>query len=223
MATSSKSKPKKSNGKGKGLPQIETPSYPAFVGSNLPTGGDTDPGGEQDAFDAVVPDALVADTMKPESVLISMPHLPANTCYRNSAVAALLNIAPFVNYVQSVAAEKNRENPLAQSLAGLADVFRDVDMDSETARLSKLNKRMSVFWKWLRQQPKSNDEDRWSPTAWAAEVGALYFLSATLGLPFTLLFKQSMSFSCRGIKPFQAVSKKFMILFWQHLLTCMPG
>jgi hypothetical protein len=174
MASSSTSK-----GKGKSL-RIETPSYPTIDGFDLPTDGSTDAGDQQDALDAAVADELVADTTEADSRLINMPHLPMNTCYRNAAVAALLNIAPFVNYIQQVATEDNADNGLAWSLASLAAVFRNVAGDVGAARNAKLLRRMSTFWTRLNQVPTSNNAG-WTAKAWGAWVWAFHMLSANLG------------------------------------------
>lgn len=44
-------------------------------------------------------DKWVVDGRTAADPLHALPHFPANTCYRNAALAALLNLPPFLNFL----------------------------------------------------------------------------------------------------------------------------
>jgi hypothetical protein len=82
-------------------------TYPKAPNHDLPT---PDKNRQRQAFQRipgiekrVVPlEIFNRDAFEPDQRLQAIPHVPANTCYRNAMLAALFNVAPFVNYINTV-------------------------------------------------------------------------------------------------------------------------
>lgn len=88
--------------------QIQIPSYPAQIGRDLPTAQDPpfDFSGDDNLFTILQIPAFESDDewtredIGAEDRLLPFPRIPVNTCYRNAALAALMNLPPFINFLQ---------------------------------------------------------------------------------------------------------------------------
>lgn len=133
-------------------PSIQTPGYPVQDGHDLPTGvalADVD-----DNLQAILQlppfgndNALFRETINSGDQLLPLPHKPKNTCYRNSALAALFNVSPFLNFLDEVAQQSNERNSVLNSLKLLADTFRGTERgESIRTRRRRLGTEMNSFW-----------------------------------------------------------------------------
>lgn len=88
--------------------QIQIPSYPGQISRDLPTAQDP-PLDFSDDGDLVtvltIPafennDDWTRDGIGADDRILPFPRIPANTCYRNAALAALMNLPPFISFLQ---------------------------------------------------------------------------------------------------------------------------
>lgn len=88
--------------------QVQVPNYPSQIDRDLPTARDVpfDLSDHEDlGIVLLIPafeggDEWTRETIRADDRLVPFPHFPTNSCYRNAALAALLNLQPFVNFLE---------------------------------------------------------------------------------------------------------------------------
>lgn len=137
--------------------RISIPSYPIAPGRDLPTAGLLPVMTDHDHIfaGAWAPDAqMTQNGLDHDADLAFVPHVPAATCYRNASLAALFNLAPFINFLDRVNKQRRLEPNLYQQLAKLHSSFRNLDnFDDARERQLHYNQRVATFWQMLNQDP----------------------------------------------------------------------
>ncbi|KAF3026422.1 hypothetical protein E8E14_011100 [Neopestalotiopsis sp. 37M] len=153
-------------------------TYPKALNHDLPT---PDKNRQRQTFQRipgiekrVVPlEIFNRDAFEPDQRLQAIPHVPANTCYRNAMLAALFNVAPFVNYINTVGnAVYGSEQALSKDALQQPEKFiifkylADLHQEFRHGGTS-LRDHATRFWNYLRKvpgaYPKNTDEsnDTW--------------------------------------------------------------
>lgn len=87
--------------------QVQVPNYPSQIGRDLPTARDLpfDFSDHEDLLEVLlIPafksgDEWTRETIRADDRLVPFAPFPENSCYRNAALAALLNLQPFENFL----------------------------------------------------------------------------------------------------------------------------
>lgn len=153
---------------------IQVLKYPEKPDRDLPTASLVSKNEEQlnvllDTVTFDKADSLYEESIDPKDSLIPLSHIPAQTCYRNSALSALFNISPFLNFLNQVAQSWDARNVILKSLHGLADVSRHRTVtESTTARRRRLEDSLKTFWDEMTgNDPMGNNyRDTASSTSW---------------------------------------------------------
>lgn len=136
--------------------RIDTPSYPDVANRDLPTGGSRQTLIEalQKYTDECIPDNLmVQNNLSEDDRLQPVLHRPQNTCYRNAALAALFNIAPFVNFLHRMDSHSTPRLIVFTLLRELHDSFRKGGIGST----KPYRQRVDEFWR----QINDDSEQSW--------------------------------------------------------------
>jgi hypothetical protein len=138
--------------------RIERVDYLHDEGYDLPTGGDTRAALEIERITlpmTLPPSRLYTDSRisSKDSIRRALPHVPGNTCYRNSALAAVFNVSPFLNFIDSCVQADAAKTPMIKELQSLGRIFRNADNDAEDVRSVKLTKGMATVWDRLNTDP----------------------------------------------------------------------
>ncbi|KAH8205341.1 hypothetical protein TruAng_000420 [Truncatella angustata] len=144
-----------------GLKRIEIPAYPHVLYHDIPTTGGRLPFFDNPegklyhpvAADAKPPTAAeVVNTFDYNAPLMPVPHIPANSCYRNATLAALFNLAPFVNFLE------NHDLPrVFVELRELSESFRNIHRDDHFPRMTLYFQRIATFWNRIGTLPDGSD------------------------------------------------------------------
>ncbi|KAI0127070.1 hypothetical protein BJ170DRAFT_695448 [Xylariales sp. AK1849] len=144
--------------------QIEKPTYPHEPGRDLPTGGRQEPGTQAD-LPSFVPSNTYSTgyiDANTASALIPLPHDPANTCYRNAAIVALLNILPFINYLRAVDVVRTDTNILFTHLFELSREFRNEAQRPAKQRVERVDTAIKKFWEVFTQVTPDDTLKSWA-------------------------------------------------------------
>lgn len=89
--------------------QLQVPDYPDETDWDLPTSTDTtfDDTSNQDLFNVLLhippfhnDTEWVRESVTANDNVRPLVHNPKNSCYRNAALSALMNLSPFNNFIQ---------------------------------------------------------------------------------------------------------------------------
>lgn len=103
-------------------------------------------------------DPFIQD-VEPSDQVMALLHRPANTCYRNAALSAVFNLAPFLNFLDQVAIVPNSRNVLLSSLGDMAQVVRrSLPREPRRNRQTRLSRPLESFWDhFTTDVPRRND------------------------------------------------------------------
>jgi hypothetical protein len=123
------------------------PAYPQAADSELPTTGQWVPLGGYHLGISWVPDAeAVQNGLGPNDDLTALPHHPINTCYRNSLLAALFNVAPFVSFLKRVHDQGVPKTVMYSMLLRVFEYHRNIGREKPARRAAGLLNATNQFW-----------------------------------------------------------------------------
>ncbi|KAK9772882.1 hypothetical protein SCAR479_10392 [Seiridium cardinale] len=143
---------------------IDTPRYPLVPDDGLPTNGARTLAKYSLLADGWVPDANVfAEKLNPNDDLEALPHIPLNTCYRNALIAALLNVAPFLNFCRRVERQSTPRTAMYERLMQVFEAYRNRFGRTSGRRTTDLARTTAAFWDQLdNQRPPGDNKAEWS-------------------------------------------------------------
>lgn len=159
-----------------GLLSIAVPRYPSSAGSrDLPTGERIPP--NDDAGDPYniaatrIPDAaFVQNNLDHNVKLEAIPHWPSFTCYRNASLAALFNVAPFINFLERVSRQRRIPNDMYRQLLNVCDLFRNKHGIGSREREIQYKDAVIDFWNSLDKESSLMNSTR-TIRSWQAYCG----------------------------------------------------
>ncbi|KAJ4416640.1 hypothetical protein N0V82_006650 [Gnomoniopsis sp. IMI 355080] len=156
--------------------QLQVPVYPNRVDQDLPTSRELpfDFTEYQDlAILLQIPrfnsdDGWIKDTTRADDNFRPFVHSPPNSCYRNAALVALMNLPPFMNFLRKVSNTPHDDNAILLPLTKLAVALRDPSPEQNLNRYETLKNLMEVFWNHLRRPAVPSDPGIHPMDGWGA-------------------------------------------------------